>query len=331
VYRRLGANQQTVDCALRAVSLLHRLPLAHFNLGVALARSGENERATVAFETALRFRPDMTNAHRYLAIIHKSEGGNREKAEFHRSEVLRLTRSRGRRPADADSKREKLFDLPQIPNREERRAILLKERPDPKPADQTKSGKTFVLVSGLPRSGTSLMMQLLEAGGMPPMTDGKRGADVDNPRGYYEWEAIKQIGKRPELLDDEAIKGRAIKCISMLLPRMPLQHDYKVVFMTRPIEEVVASQRQMATRLGTGVAELDSEQLQRGLTAHREETLRWLTTAPHMKFIEIDYLALVRDPQSIVARLVHFLGAEQLPNEASMTEVVDPSLHRQKR
>jgi tetratricopeptide (TPR) repeat protein len=167
VYRRLGDNQQTGDCALRAVSLLHRLPLAHFNLGVALARSGENERASVAFETALRFQPDMINAHRYLATIHKSEGGNREKAEFHRSEVFRLTRSRGRRSTNADSKREKLFDLPEIPKREERLAILLKERPDPKPADQTKSGKTFVLVSGLPRSGTSLMMQLLEAGGMP--------------------------------------------------------------------------------------------------------------------------------------------------------------------
>src|SRR6266481_862291 len=331
VYRRLGDNQQTVDCALRAVSLLHRLPLAHFNLGVALARSGDNERATVAFETALRFQPEMTNAHRYLATIHKNEGGNREKAEFHRSEVFRLTRSRGRRSTNADSKREKLFSLPEIPKREERLAILLKERPDPKPADQTKSGKTFVLVSGLPRSGTSLMMQLLETGGMPLMTDGERAADVDNPRGYHEWEAIKQIGKRPELLDDQAVNGRAIKCISMLLPRMPMQHDYKVIFMTRPIAEVVASRHQMVNRLGTKTAELDPEQLQRGLTAHCEETLRWLATAPHMKFIEIDYPALVRDPQLIVSRLVQFLGAEQLPNETVMAAVVDPSLHRQKR
>jgi tetratricopeptide (TPR) repeat protein len=331
VYRRLGDNQQTVDCALRALSLLHRLPLAHFNLGVAMARSGENTRAVIAFETALRFQPEMVNAHRYLATIHKNNGGDREKAKFHRSEVFRLTRSRGRRSADADSKREKLFDLPEIPKREERLAILLKERPDPKPADETKSGKTFVLVSGLPRSGTSLMMQLLEAGGMPLMTDGERAADVDNPRGYYEWEAIKQIGKRPELLDDQAVNGRAIKCISMLLPRMPLQHDYKVIFMTRPIEEVVASQRQMVNRLGKKAAELDPEQLQRGLTAHREEMLQWLATAPHMKFIEIDYPALVRDPQSIVSRLVQFLGAEQLPNETVMAAAVVPSLHRQKR
>src|SRR5205823_15025583 len=172
-----------------------------------------------------------------------------------------------------------------------------------KPADQTKSGKTFVLVSGLPRSGTSLMMQLLEAGGVPLMTDGERAADVVNPRGYYEWEAIKQIGKRPELLDDQAVNGRTIKCISMLLPRMPLQHNYKVIFMTRPIEEVVASQQQMVNRLGTKGAELDPEQLARGLRTHRNETRNWLAAAPHIEFIEIDYPQLVREPQREIPRL----------------------------
>jgi predicted AlkP superfamily phosphohydrolase/phosphomutase/tetratricopeptide (TPR) repeat protein len=330
VYRRLGDNQRTVDAALHAVSLLHRLPLVHFNLGVALARSGENERATIAFETALRFQPDMVNAHRYLATIHKSEGGNRKKAEFHRSEVLRLTRARGRRSAGSDSKREKLFDLPEIPKREERLAILLKERPDPKPPTE-KSGKTFVLVSGLPRSGTSLMMQLLDAGGMPVMTDTQRPADIDNPRGYYEWEAIKQIGKKPELLDDEAVNGRAIKCISMLLPKMPTKHGYKVVFMVRPIAQVVASQGKMINRLAAKGAELDPEQLERGLTAHRDEALKWLKSAPHMEVLEIDYPALVREPAPVIGRLVEFLGKEKLPSEAAMAAVIDPTLHRQRR
>src|SRR5438552_1196485 len=330
VYRRLGDNQQTLDCALRAVSLLHRLPLAHFNLGVALARSGENERASVAFETALRFQPDMINAHRYLATIHKSDGGNREKAESHRSEVFRLTRSRGRRSTNADSKREKLFDLPEIPKREERLAILLKERPDPKPADQTKSGKTFVLVSGLPRSGTSLMMQLLEAGGVKPLTDGERIADVDNPKGYYEWEPIKQIGKKPELLDQEDFDGCAIKCVSMLLPRMPLKHNYKVIFMTRPIEEVVRSQRAMIDRRTTKAAELDSAQLTRGLRAHRNEILTLLKSTPHMQFIEIDYPTLVREPLPQISRLIDFLGKDRLRSSENMATVVDPTLYRRK-
>jgi predicted AlkP superfamily phosphohydrolase/phosphomutase/Tfp pilus assembly protein PilF len=328
VYRRLGDNQQTVDCALRAVSLLHRLPLAHFNLGVALVRSGDNERATVAFETALRFQPEMINAHRYLATINKSNGGNPEKAQFHRSEVIRLTR-RSRHSTGDDARREKVFDLPQIPKREERLAILLKERPDPKPEGE-RSGKTFVLVSGLPRSGTSLMMQMLEAGGMPVMTDDKRGPDTDNPRGYYESEAIKQIGKHPELLDDEAVNGKAIKCVSMLLPRMPAKHDYKLIFMRRPIAEVVASQQTMTTRLGTKGADLDSEQLARGLRAHREDVRRWATAVPHVALLEIEYPTLVREPLPQISRLIDFLGKDRLPNSEQMATVVDPSLYRKR-
>jgi predicted AlkP superfamily phosphohydrolase/phosphomutase/tetratricopeptide (TPR) repeat protein len=326
-YRRLGDNQQTADCALRAVSLLHRLPMAHFNLGVALARSGDNERARLAFETALRFQPQMVNAHRYLAIIHRQEGGDTEKARFHRNELLRLSRGRSRGGMTTDAKREQLFDLPEIPKRAERLATLLKERPDPK-AEEEKSGKTFVLVSGLPRSGTSLMMQMLEAGGIEPMTDRERVADVDNPKGYYEWEAIKRIGKHPELLDDEAINERAIKCVSMLLPRMPTKHDYKVIFMLRPIAEVVASQRAMTSRLGTKAANLDKEQLERGLRAHREEVRRWAASVPHIDWLEVDYPLVVREPSTAISRLVQFLGRERLPNEAAMAGVVDPVLHR---
>ncbi len=329
VYRHTGDNQQTVDSALRAVSLLHRLPQAHFNLGVALARSGENERATLAFETALRFQPGMVNAHRYLATINRSEGADPEKARFHRSEVARLTSRVVRREVGYDRKREQLFDLPEIPPRAARLEILLRERPDPKPEIE-KSGKTFVLVSGLPRSGTSLMMQLLQAGGLQPMTDSQRIADVDNPRGYFEWEAIKQIGKRPELLDGPEVEGRAIKCVSMLLPRIPAQHEYKVIFMTRPIAEVVASQEAMTTRLGTKGADLDREQLEHGLRAHRAEVRKWAAAAPNIAWLEIDYPSLVQDPAPALAKLREFLGATVLPNESAMAAAIDPTLHRRK-
>jgi len=328
-YRRLGENQQTVDCALRAVSLLHRLPMAHFNLGVALTRSGEAERAALAFETALRFQPQMVNAHRYLAIIHRMEGGDPEKARFHREELLRLSRGRTRRSVAPDSRREQLFELPEIPKREQRLTTLLKERPDPKPEEE-KSGKTFVIVSGLPRSGTSLMMQMLEAAGLPAMTDHERKADIDNPRGYYEWEAIKQIAKKPERLDEEQIQGKAIKCISMLLPSLPSKHQYKVVFMMRPIAEVIASQQAMTSRLGTKGASLDFDQLERGLRAHREEMRRWGRTTPDVEWLEVDYPALVRDPAPTISKLVEFLGRERLPNEPAMAAVIVASLHRRK-
>ena len=330
VYRRRGDLDRTAESALRAVGLLHRLPRAHFNLGVALARAGELPRARLAFETALRFQPKMINAHRYLAVIHKVVTGDAEKARHHRQEARRLLPPR--RPSAAsplDQRRERLFPLPEIPDRAERHATLLRERPDPKSKEEN-SGKTFVLVSGLPRSGTSLMMQLLAAGGLEVVTDRERAADVDNPRGYYEWEAIKQVGQRPEILDDEAVEGKAIKCISMLLPQMPAQHRYKVIFMVRPIEQVVASQHDMTERLGTKGAELDPEQLARGLRAHRDETIQWFAQALHMEHIEVSYPALVRDPAPVIARLTEFLGADRLPRADQMMAAVDPSLHRQK-
>ena len=329
VYRRQGLNQETVDAALRAVGLLHRLPVAHFNLGVALARGGQPERAIVAFETALQFAPRMHNAHRYLATLHRANGGDLKKAAFHRAEASKLLRGRPQLKTRTDDRSEKLFDLPEIPLRAERLKTLLKERPDPKPPKK-KTGKTFILVSGLPRSGTSLMMQMLEAAGVKIVTDRERAADIDNPKGYYEWEAIKQIAKKPELLDEEDMGGKAIKCISMLLQSMPIKHNYKVIFMTRPIEEVVASQRKMTERLGAKGADLDTEQLQRGLAAHRHEIVRWLQNVPHMDFIEVDYPTLIRQPGATIAPIVEFLGQERLPSHQKMKLVVDPSLYRKK-
>jgi LPS sulfotransferase NodH len=111
---------------------------------------------------------------------------------------------------------------------------------------------------------------------------------------------------------------------------MPAKHEYKVIFMTRPIDEVIASQQDMTKRLGTKGAELDPEQLMRGLRSHRDETRKWLKTTPYMKMIEIDYPTLVQDPLSQIARLVEFLGADRLPALEEMTKVVDPSLHRKK-
>ncbi|MGI8437573.1 MAG: alkaline phosphatase family protein [Chthoniobacterales bacterium] len=327
VNRRQGFNQQTVDAALRAVSLLHRLPLAHFNLGVALARSGDLERARVAFETALTFQPGMVNAHRFLARLHAGE--NEKAARHHRQEIQRLLRLRPQARSETSERSEKLFDLPEIPSRKERMETLLKERPDP-PAPEARTGKAFILVSGLPRSGTSLMMQMLEAGGVPILSDGERVADVDNPKGYYEWEAIKQIANKPELLDAEGLDGRAIKCISMLLPKMPLKHNYKVIFMTRPIEEVVQSQQKMVERLGTAGSKLDREELGRGLAGHRSETLAMLKNAPHMKFLEVDYPSLVAQPAAIVPKIIEFLGRERLPKAEAMAGVVDAALYRRK-
>jgi predicted AlkP superfamily phosphohydrolase/phosphomutase/tetratricopeptide (TPR) repeat protein len=330
VYRRLHRNQETVDAALRAVGLLHRLPQAHFNLGVALTRFGEWERARLAFETALRFQPRYSPAHRFLAALHNGAGGDPAKGKSHRETLSRLTNDSIKRRTQIAERRDLLFPLPEIPPYADRIATLLRERPDPK-KEEVKSGKTFVIVSGLPRSGTSLMMQLLEAGGLPALTDEIRIADIDNPRGYYEWEPIKKIRENPELLDDPLIEGKAIKCISMLLKDLPSKHSYKVIFLTRPIEEVALSQDAMIKRLQREGAALDAAQLHRGLRAHRDEILNWLRHAPNMEFIEVDYPALITDPDSVLARIIKFLGKDRLPAIERMKSRIDPDLYRRRK
>jgi hypothetical protein len=106
----------------------------------------------------------------------------------------------------------------------------------------------ITIISGLPRSGTSLMMQMLAAGGMPILSDGERRADVDNPRGYLEWERIKQLPKDPTCIAEA--EGKAVKVISQLLLSLPPEHQYRVIFMERPLPEVMVSQDEMLRRRG---------------------------------------------------------------------------------
>ena len=329
VYCRLGDNQKTVDCALEAVSLIHRLPNAHLNLGIALSRSGQPERAVTAFKTALQFSPGYVPAHRWLSTVYRTQLGDLEQAGQHARLAVDYAQKQQEYTAERHDRAEQTFELPEFPSEEERQKILLQERPD-KQDPRKPSGMSFVLVSGLPRSGTSLMMQMLEAGGLPPKTDGEREADVDNPKGYYEWEAVKKVKSNPNLMYEEGLQNQAIKAVTMILDEMPYAHQYKVIFMTRPIDEVVASQQKMIDRLQTDGSEQTEEELKASLVAHRNHVRRRMAANPRMEFLEIDYPTLIESPNEMIELIADFLGTEKLPHPEKMAAVIDPSLHRQK-
>jgi hypothetical protein len=170
-------------------------------------------------------------------------------------------------------------------------------------------------------------MQMLEAAGLPPKTDGERSADEDNPKGYYEWEAIKRVGTHKRLLDEEGLEGKAIKVISMLLKQMPYQHRYRVIFMTRPIEEVAASQAKMIEHRDASGAEQTEDDLARSLASHRAGVVSWMETNPRLEFIQIDYPTLVRDPRSVMPELLAFLG-DRISDADAMYHVIDGDLYR---
>src|SRR5579864_2844630 len=138
----------------------------------------------------------------------------------------------------------------------------------------------ITIVSGLPRSGTSLMMQMLVAGGMPPLSDGERQADTDNPRGYLEWERIKQLPNDPACIAEA--EGKVVKVISRLLLAVPAGHEYRVIFMQRPLPEVLASQDAMLRRRGTYKEGANPAIIGAAFEKHLKDVYAWLENKPYV-------------------------------------------------
>ena len=182
----------------------------------------------------------------------------------------------------------------------------------------------ITIVSGLPRSGTSLMMQMLAAGGLPLLSDGERKADTDNPRGYLEWERIKQLPQEPGLIAEA--EGKVVKVISQLLLSLPAGHEYRVILMQRPLPEVLRSQEEMLRRRGTFDPVGDSSPIEEGFQRHLIEVNRWLNGKPNIALLRVHYHRTLREPKATADAVAEFLKVP-LDIEA-MTREVDQNLYR---
>jgi hypothetical protein len=182
------------------------------------------------------------------------------------------------------------------------------------------------VVSGLPRSGTSMMMRMLEAGGMAPFTDGERTADIDNPEGYYELERVKNLEKDPDRGWVREARGRALKVISFLLRHLPDENAYRIVYMRRNLDEVLRSQDKMLDRLGNAAPGGDLEAMKE---AYRNDIVAARLHArkqPNMEMIEIHYSEAVADPAAAARKVNEFLGGHL--DEAAMAAAVNALLYR---
>ncbi len=184
----------------------------------------------------------------------------------------------------------------------------------------------IIIVSGLPRSGTSLMMQMLKAGGLEILADGHRPADPDNPRGYFEYEPVKSLRRDNSWLPEAA--GRAVKVISVLLPCLPADLSYKIILMKRPMTEILASQHQMLKRLDRKGSAAGEEALGKIFARQLADTERWLAARDNMELLTVDYHATIREPEATGWAVAQFLGRSL--DIAAMAQVVDPRLHRQR-
>jgi hypothetical protein len=305
---------------LASIGLIYQNPQAHLLLAKIAVRLGYKDEAHAALDRTISQNPVFPEAHLMRARLHR-QAGDMEQAK----DARRLARASRKRIRDARAGLERPSD------RDVELDVLLQ-----KPATVGNLGKVLgqpplasdevVIVSGLPRwSATSMMMQLLEAGGLPALTDGERAADSDNPKGYYEFEKAKSRGDHREWLGDAG--GHVVKMVAQLLPNLPPDRKYRMIFMERPLGEVIDSQDAMLERLDrprggrrsslarTYVAQI--EQVKRVLSGHDER----------LAVLSINYHRALANPQSVAAEVSAFLGG-RLDVEAA-AKAIDPSLRRQ--
>jgi hypothetical protein len=171
-----------------------------------------------------------------------------------------------------------------------------------------------------------MMMRILEAGGMPIVTDRVRGPDADNPRGYYEYEKVKRMKEDVSWLHQ--CEGKAVKIVSQLLYLLPMDRRYRVVFMGRKMEEILASQKAMLARLGQEGAGLSDDQLGEKFQEHLQKLGQWLTAQDPIEVLHVPYGEVIQHPHEQSVRVNRFLGGTL--HIDPMVSAVDKSLYRQK-
>lgn len=180
------------------------------------------------------------------------------------------------------------------------------------------------IVSGLPRSGTSMMMRMLDAGGIPALTDQLREADISNPNGYYEYEPAKKTKEDSTWLAGAV--GKAVKMVHLLLLDLPLTYSYRVVFMHRNMAEIIQSQNVMLERLGKTGGTLSSDRLGSLFESQNEDVLRYVRRhSDHFQLLEMDYNALIHEPLPHLENVSRHLDGLDV---AQMAAVVDRNLYR---
>jgi hypothetical protein len=185
--------------------------------------------------------------------------------------------------------------------------------------------ENVVIVSGLPRSGTSMMMKMLEAGGIPVLTDDIRTPNADNPKGYYEFERVKKLPEGDTVWLDQAA-GKAVKVISQLVMHLPDSHAYKVLVVRREIDEILASQARMLKRRGESAGAASDERMADLFEKHLQKVYAWMDARPNVAYLSVDYNRMLADPRPTLERVNAFLGGGL--DVAAMAAVVDPALYR---
>ena len=314
--------EEAADAAAECIGLQFGNPQGHFLLGAALASQEQFEEAVRPLENCLHLAPTFLRAQRLLARVYRRLGQPERAAVCESQAFTALHDLRQEQAAAEAAVREQAGARAAVRAEQDRTRQIEIDRQ--KAEYDAIEPKEFLIVSGLPRSGTSLMMQILRAGGIEPLTDAKRAADEDNPEGYWEWDDIKKLPKNPRLI--EQAEGKAVKVISALLPNLPGKHRYTIIYMVRPTEQVVDSQWAMLARKGSQ-PKSEKKHLIEVQEHHSRQIREVLEKSERVTLLEVSYPDLVADPEPMIARLAELLPGRFTPGPA-VTACVKPQLFR---
>ncbi len=284
---------------------------AYHGLGITFLRQGEYEKAIGSLLDAVGLLYNMPLAHFHLGEAFYGIG---EKERSTQAFEVSLTMAPGMNAARMWLIRiyKELGQFDKLKALEE--AIL----------PNTKG--TVTIVSGLPRSGTSMMMQMLEKGGMEVFTDKVRTADDDNPQGYYEHELVKGLMRNKSWLKD--VGEKAVKVVSHLLLHLPNNYHYKIVFMERDLDEVIRSQHRMLVNMGKAKEEQISVSLIAAFESNLNKISNWVKKQKNVEILYVPYKEVINNPLQQAEKVNNFLKEDL--NTTMMSSVVDKSLYRQR-
>jgi predicted AlkP superfamily phosphohydrolase/phosphomutase/tetratricopeptide (TPR) repeat protein len=323
IHFKAGRFDETIASASESLSLLYFQPGIHTLLGRALMESKRFAEAEKEFQVAIAQSPRNLVANEWLGRLYREHLGRPEEAFAYEGRALSLRNEHALRSRATVS----VPSITHDPAKEATMDDLMVSFVEPqKFGPEIESSRIITVVSGLPRSGTSMMMQLLVAAGREALTDSKRAADEDNPLGYLEFE--KTLGLAKDVSWIPQARGKVIKIVAQLLPFLPANEHYQIIFMQRKLGEVIASQKTMLERGGRRGAELNEMELRKVYIEQLHRVSTQLVRRTEIRTLAVDYSELLREPEKGVGRIAAFLGEPFAFEKAVGT--IHPELQRQK-
>ncbi|HKR06237.1 MAG TPA: alkaline phosphatase family protein [Bacteroidia bacterium] len=300
--------EECIELCLNSIGLLFYFPRAHFLLGESLYRLKQYSEAAKALELFLTMTPDHVKARKRLIEIYDEKLISPEKET--RPAVVNAS-LKGKikmapTPAAHDS-------VAENSSKSETHKKFLDEHKD----------EVIYIVSGLPRSGTSMMMQLLDAGGMNILADEKRKADKHNMHGYFEFEPVKSIARDASWL--EQARGKAVKIIAQNLLQLPSRYQYKIIFMTRNLDEIIHSQQVMLGKAAPGKVTNYPVMLAEAFKTTLKK-IKKLEEEINFRFLFIDYKNILENPREHIFDIEQFTGMEL--DTDKMLSAIDSNCYR---